>query len=228
MEYFLNKNHLNKSQENFIGRTPAIGVINKAELIEEVAKEGTGITSYEVASIFKRLEIVMADLLKKGYRINTPIVNITPSIKGLFTDYEDSFDKSRHSLHFKTSSGVVLKQAAKETQLYKRDPINYHIDVFKFTNLSEKGENLSPNAIGELRGNNLKLNPDDLKQGIFLLAEDGKEYRINIYAHNTKNKQTFQVPPDIAPGKYILELRSLPLNSSRLKKGRLSTSILFT
>ncbi|WP_372641806.1 DNA-binding domain-containing protein [Ancylomarina sp.] len=227
MEYYISKNHLNKNEENCIGRTSTIGIINKDDLIREIAKEGTGITSYEVESIFKRLEIVLSDLLKKGYGINTPILNITPSIRGIFKDWDDSFDPKRHLLQFKTSSGVILKKAAKETKLYKSEPTSYTIDIFSFTshNKNENKDILTPNSIGELKGNKLKFDDTDIKQGIFLIAEDGSECRIDVYAHNTKAKQLFQIPSILATGKYVLELRSLPLHSSQLKSGRLDTPL---
>ncbi|RXQ94487.1 DUF4469 domain-containing protein [Ancylomarina salipaludis] len=227
MEYYLSKNHLSKGSDNYIGRTLTIGIINKTDLIHEIAKEGTGITSYEVESIFKRLEVILPDLLQKGYSINTPLVNFSPSLRGVFNNWDDSFDSKRHSLLFKTSSGVILKRAAKETKLYKCDSRSYTIDIFSFTNHNKTPgtDILSPGSIGELRGNHLKLDESDPRQGIFLLAEDGTEYRIDVYAHNTISKQLFQIPTELNAGKYILELRSLPTHSSQLKKGRLDTPL---
>lgn len=67
--------------------------------------------------MFKRIETVVTENLGKGYSINTPLINISPSITGVFNNWEDSFDGSRHKLHFKLSLGVLLYLLSTPTAL---------------------------------------------------------------------------------------------------------------
>lgn len=211
MEYALNLNSLTATPDDCIARPNTIGILDREDLIREVSKEGTGITQYEAESIFKRLETVITDSLKKGYAINTPLLNITPSVTGVFENYEDSFDKNRHQLHFKVRSGVLLKRAAEETKMHKVNRKKVFIDIFSFTDHLnvDMSDQLHPGSIGQLNGKLLKLDPADLNQGIFLIAEDGTETRVSVYVTNTNGKQIFQIPADLTAGNYKLELRAL-------------------
>ncbi|MCZ4696062.1 hypothetical protein DWB61_15200 [Ancylomarina euxinus] len=77
MEYSLNKNYLTPTPDDCVARPSSIGIMGKEDLIRKISQEGTGITSYETESLFKRLETVVIDCLKKGYAINTPLLNMT-------------------------------------------------------------------------------------------------------------------------------------------------------
>lgn len=218
----MNKNYLKGAADDCTARTSTVGVLNKDDLISEISKEGTGITPYEVEAIFKRLEVVITESLRKGYAINTPLINISSSVTGIFADWDDTFDINRHKLNFRASSGILLKQAAKQTKMHKIDPKRLIIDIFCFINHnSEKSDDLHPNGIGEICGNRLKLDAADKRQGIFLIAEDGSENRVEVYVVNTNGKQIFQIPDNLTPGNYTLELRTFPNHGKRLQKGSL-------
>lgn len=227
MEYSLNLNYLTASPDDCIARPSTIGVLTREDLIREISKEGTGITPYETESIFKRLETVIVDSLKKGYAINTPLINITPSVTGVFENYEDSFDKNRHHLHFKMNSGVLLKRAAEETKMHKIDRKKVTIDIFNFIDYlnTETPDKLNPGSVGQLNGKLLKHDPSDLKQGIFLIAEDATETRVSVYATNTSGKQIFQIPATLVAGNYTLELRAFVNKGKVLRIGKLNKTL---
>ncbi len=228
MEYSLNKNYLTQTPDDCVARPSTIGIMSKEDLIQEVSQQGTGITPYETESIFKRLETVIIDCLKKGYAINTPLINITPSVTGVFVNYEDSFDKHRHQLHFKVRSGVLLKRAAEETKMHKVDRKKVIIDIFSFTDHLnvEASDQLQPGSVGQLNGKRLKLDATDENQGIFLIADDGTENRVSVYVTNTNGKQIFQVPADLTAGNYKLELRALINKGKVLQTGSLNKTLI--
>mgnify|MGYP003574390420 CR=1 FL=1 len=227
MEYYLTRNHLKSTPDVCAARPSTIGVLTKEDLIREVSKEGTGITPYEAESMFKRLETVVADSLEKGYSINTPLLNISPSVTGVFDNWGDSYDKTRHQLHFKATAGVLLKKTAEQTKMHKIDRKKVAIDIFSFTNHGngEIADEMHPNDIGQLSGNLLKLDPSDENQGIFLIAEDGTEHRVSVYVANTNSKQIFQIPGELTSGNYKLELRAIFHNGKVLQKGNLPNSL---
>ncbi len=228
MEYSLSKNHLTSAPEDCVARPSPIGTLNKEDLIREISQEGTGITLYETESMLKRLETVVVNSLKKGYAINTPLLNISPSVTGVFENFEDSFDKNRHHLHFKVKSGVLLKRAADETKMHKIDRKKVIIDIFSFTDHLnvEASDTLKPGSIGQLSGKLLKLDTEDMNQGIFLIADDGTEFRTSIYVTNTNRKQIFQIPSDLVAGNYQLELRALINNGKVLQIGSLNKTLI--
>lgn len=226
VEYYLHLNALTEDPDDCIAKASPIGVLTREDLIKECCKEGTGITPYEAESMFKRIETVVVETLEKGYSINTPLINIAPSITGVFENWNDNFDVSRHKLRFKSTAGVLLKKAAEKTTLHKIDRKRAVIDIYSFTDHSAGKETdiVIPGGIGELKGKRLKLNPSDENQGIFLIAEDSTEYRVTVYVTNTDSSQIFQIP-QLPAGNYELQVRNIPLNTTKLQMGSYINSI---
>ncbi|MCT4602592.1 MAG: DUF4469 domain-containing protein [Marinifilum sp.] len=220
IEYYLDLNPLTENPDDCSARTLPIRVLTRSDILEECCAEGTGITPYEAESIFKRIEKVIAESLEKGYSINTPLINISPSISGVFENWNDSFDPNRHKLKFNATPGVLLKKVAEETKVQKTDRRTSAIDIYGFKDhtIGSGSEIITSGGIGELKGKKLKLDPADSTQGIFFIAEDGKETRVAVYVSNTDTTQIFQIPV-LGAGKYKLQLRCISKNSKKLSVG---------
>ncbi|WP_461638070.1 DNA-binding domain-containing protein [Labilibaculum euxinus] len=220
IEYYLHLNALTDAPDDCIAKPSPIGVLTREDLIKECCAEGTGITPYEAESMFKRIETVVTENLEKGYSINTPLLNISPSITGVFTNWDDSFDGSRHKLRFKSSPGVLLKAVADSSKLHKIDRKKTIIDIYSFTDhsIGQETNSLLPNGVGELKGKRLKMDTSDENQGIFLIAEDGTEHRVAVYVTNTDSTQIFQIP-ELTAGNYELQVRCIAKNNKKLTIG---------
>jgi len=228
IEYYLNLNMLTEDPNDCIAKPSPIRVLNREDLINECCKEGTGITPYEAESIFKRLETVVTESLEKGYAINTPLINISPSITGVFDDFNDSFDVNRHKLRFNSTPGVLLKKAAEETKLHKIEPKSALVDIYSFTDHTntEEMDIASPGGIGELKGKRLKSEEADTTQGIFFIADDGTEHRVTVYVTNTDSTQIFQIPATLVAGNYKLQVRSIHKNNKKLSIGSYAKTLI--
>ncbi len=226
IEYYLHLNALTENPNDCIAKPSPIGVLTREDLIKECCAEGTGITPYEAESMFKRIETVVTENLEKGYSINTPLINISPSITGVFNNWEDSFEGSRHKLHFKSSPGVLLKAVADSSKLHKIDRKKAIIDIYSFTDhsIGQETDSLLPNGVGELKGKRLKMDTSDENQGIFLIAEDGTEHRVGVYVTNTDSTQIFQIP-ELTAGKYELQVRCSAKNTKKLNVGSLDKTL---
>lgn len=218
--YYLNSNPLTDDPNDCVAKASPIGVLTREELIEECCAEGTGITQYEAEGIFKRIETVITRHLEKGYSINTPLINISPSVTGVFDGWDDNFDSNRHKLRFNATPGVLLKKAADDTRLHKIDRKSTALDIYSLKDhtIGKESVIITPGGVAELKGKRLKLDPADNKQGIFLIAEDGSETRVTIYVTNTDSTQIFQLP-NLDAGKYELQVRCIAKNNKKLSVG---------
>ncbi|WP_321281812.1 DNA-binding domain-containing protein [Marinifilum fragile] len=221
LDYYLYLNSLTEAPNDCVAKPAPIRVLTREDLIKECCKEGTGITPYEAEGLFKRLETVITESLENGYSINTPLVNISPSITGVFDDFNDSFDGNRHKLRFKATPGVLLKKSAENTRLQKIDRKKSEIDIYSFVdhNLEKETNLIKSGNLAEIKGKKLKLDPTDDNQGIFFVAEDGTEHRVSVYAKNTDGTQVFQIPDGLEAGDYELVIRNIPNNSKKLYSG---------
>ncbi|OGB67431.1 MAG: hypothetical protein A2Y94_10395 [Caldithrix sp. RBG_13_44_9] len=78
-------------------------------------------------------------------------------------------------------------------------------------------------GIGQITGHRLKFDPEDTKQGIFLVAEDGTETRITMVGVNKPSQLMFSIPSSLPAGNYTLEVRVI--FSSKLRSGKLTETL---
>ncbi|RUT79806.1 DNA-binding domain-containing protein [Ancylomarina longa] len=219
--YYLKENPFKKGEDEFYGIPFTMGKMDRKELIKECAKEGSGITVPEAESMLSRLETVIGESLQKGFTINTPLFNIQPSIKGVFTGWHDVFDPQKHQIQFSISAGVLLKNYAQESKLHKIPPQKSVVNIINIKNHSENStaQNIKKGSILEVNGQKLKYDITDSAQGIFLVGDDGIETKIRIVIKNTGGCQIFQIPLSLKVGNYILQIKTLPARYKTIKLG---------
>jgi hypothetical protein len=84
---------------------------------------------------------------------------------------------------------------------------------------------LEPGGGLKLIGSFLKFDPDDERQGIFLVATGGEEKRMEMVVHNKPSTLIFQLPYSMPEGRYKLEVRTIVRGTSEIRKGRLQDPV---
>ncbi len=79
---------------------------------------------------------------------------------------------------------------------------------------------MTPGGTGRLAGDLPKFDRSDLAQGIFFLAGDQSETRVEVVDRNTSGQLSFLVPA-LAAGAYRLEVRTVLNSGQELHKGEL-------
>ncbi|RZT96043.1 uncharacterized protein with Ig-like fold DUF4469 [Ancylomarina subtilis] len=118
----------------------------------------------------------------------------------------------------------LLKGVGKKRLGRTNDP-KIKIYSFKSFNSNSFFSALGSGSIVEIQGEFLELDSTDTYQGIFLLKEDGSEYRVSLYISNTLNRQVFQIPVDLESGRYKLELRALNKSNKTLCRAKLKKTL---
>jgi len=199
-------------------------------VIDFMIAEGTGLTRPQAMAYFEKLTQSIEFFLEEGHRISTPLFRIRPTIRGVFSDPNDIFDPSRQELYFSTSSGPRLSSLASRTKLEK-----VKADVFKpvpviRTYLDGMNKTINTSAVsdgsGVIRGQWLRFDPDDSRQGVFFVSADDSSVEIPMtgYTEIIPTKVHFRVPT-IPAGDYRIVIKTLSRDETEILQGQLKFKI---
>jgi hypothetical protein len=197
------------------------------DVINEIISRGSTITKAEALAVIEEYEACIAKFVAEGDRVNTSLMKISSSIAGIFNGKDDYFDEERHCINVNVQSGPRLQKAIAETSTQKvagRERYPQPKRLKDFTTGSINGE-LTPGGSAELHGTLLKYDHNDNNQGIFLVASDGTESRVEQVLKNWPSLLLFVVPDNLSAGEYSLEVRSIVRRTTELRRGTLSASI---
>jgi hypothetical protein len=86
---------------------------------------------------------------------------------------------------------------------------------------------ITPGEMTQLVGRRLKFDPTDSQQGLFFIAADGPETRVDKVGRNKPAELIFGIPASLTAGSYKLEVRST-LTGGALRVGALDDLLIVT
>ena len=184
--------------------------VSEDELIEMIVLHNTGVTESTARKVLAEYTKALRYFLEKGRRVNTPLLNTNYSISGVFTSDEDSFDPGRHRLNLNLKPGLAIKDVVEQAELRKVEagtsvPL---LSTYFDTETGAKNDILTPNEMGRISGKRLKFDESDPAQGVFLINDKSKAYRVSKFAECRPSKIIFKVPANLPIGTYALEVRT--------------------
>lgn len=195
------------------------------DVIDVMIAEGTGLTRPQALAYFEKLTQTVLGLLKDGHCVSTSLFRVRPTIKGLFTSSDDSFDSTRHQVNARFLPGEKLRGLSAEFHLEKRDIATYQPLVKKFTDAatSSVDSTVTPGGIGTVNGKFLFFDKNDLTQGVFFVPVNNPEIAVRavVYSRVFPKELSFVIPM-LEPGDYRVMVKTKPkadlLNSLLIKK----------
>lgn len=235
LKYVLRENLLTADPNDYTAQTVDSRSYTGEEIVDLMMKRGSTLTKADALAAVELYNEVCAELIADGANIVTPIFRTGLSISGVFEGATDSYDPARHTIKVNLQAGQLLQKALTTVKTEKgtapTDTNPYIVEVID-VNSGAKNETITKGGIVQLAGTRLKFNPADETQGIFLIAEDGTETRATVIAENKPKRLMFLVPPDLATGTYILEVRTKVHDSStelkNIKAGRFAKPVTCT
>jgi hypothetical protein len=196
------------------------------DVIDLIIGHGSTVTKAEALSVLEEYYISIEQLLKEGYAINTPIFNLSPSIKGVFSGSDQSFNPASHSVKINISAGVRLREIGSKVTVERVKGSSPKPDIEYLDDLGSdtRNEQLTPGNIAKIRGSRLKYDAADPAQGIFLVAADGAETKVATVSSNKPSQLDFLVPA-LNPGEYRVEVRVVINKGKEVRKGALSGTL---
>lgn len=222
LKFALFENHLTSDPNDFMAVVQDLQSKTQEDVIELMIGRGSTVTRAEALSVLEEYTGAIFQLLKAGYSINTPIFNLSPSIKGTFSGADQSFNSAVHSVKINITPGTRLREVAPLVSVEKVKGASPQPDPEYLEDLGSgtRNDQLTPNNIARICGSRLKFDPADQSQGVFLIASDATETRVQVVAHNKPAQIDFLVP-QLNSGEYRLEVRAAIYKTNEIRNGAL-------
>lgn len=231
LKYSLRKNLLTGKANEYTACVIGTRAYSLDEIVERIVRRGSAMTSTDIQAVLRLFGEEMSAIIADGGSVNTPFVNSSFSICGVFAHADDTFDRSCHTLQVHLTPGTLLKEALRRVKAEKAEAPRVEPVITEAGDVASGTVNsvLSAGGVLRLAGRRLKFEAGDERQGVFLVGEDAAVQRCAVVVEVLPSRVTVVIPPQLAAGIYSLELRTmLDVNgrpSKRLRTGRLANPL---
>ena len=234
LKYALRENLLTAAPDDFMAQVQDVRSYTLDEIIDAMMQKGSTLTRADVAAVLQIYGEVCASIIADGSALNTPLMNTSLSISGVFNGANDAFDKKRHTVNLNITAGTALKAAlgkikCEKTGTTSTDP--YISEVKDIVSGAVNAE-LTKGGVVQVTGSRLKFDAKDTAQGIFFVPETGAPVRAAVIAENKPARLMAIIPADLAAGTYYIEVRTKYANATKqlktLKVGRFAKPLTIT
>ena len=228
IKYALRENLLTAEPDDYMAQVTDSQVYTLDEIVDRMTKRGTTVTRTDLVAIMQLYGEECAASL------NTPVVNTSYSITGVFTGEDDNFDKSRHTIKLNVTPGTLLKEAVKKAKTSKVESSNTDPYITKVSDkVNASTSEIKAGSVMELLGSRLKFGKEDIEQGVFAVSSsDGKAYRCPVVIENKPARVIVLLDPSVPAGEFTVEIRTKFNEKSRplktMKTGRFRKTLTCT
>ncbi|GHT67460.1 hypothetical protein FACS189452_05210 [Bacteroidia bacterium] len=209
LKAWLVKNNLTPDPSDFAGMVESFGSVGAEGLIDELVNEGMELKRETVLDVVTRYNRKCVDMALRGYNVNTGLVHLHATIKGVF--HNKTWNPEANTLHVSVSQGAELRKAVAETSV---EIIGEHADpiaIFGITDMStgKTDGTVTRGFNAEVKGTYIKLAGDDPTVGVYLRNTGTGEvfkFPASNIALNEPSRLLLLVPPTLAEGTYELRV----------------------
>ena len=210
LKYSLRENLLTPAPDDYMAQAADVRSYTLDEIIDLMMDKGTTLTRADVAATLQVYGEVCSSLIKDGAALNTPLMNTSMSISGVFDGANDSFDKKRHTVNLNITAGTLLRDAVTKVKCEKTEAASTDPYITEVADIvsGKVNEVLTKGGVVQLVGSRLKFDAKDAAQGIFFVPETGNPVRASVIAENKPARVMAIIPADLPAGTYYIEVRS--------------------
>ena len=231
LKYCLRENLLTPAPDDYMAQAADVRSYTLDEIIDLMMEKGSTLTRADVAATLQVYGEVVSAIIKDGSAVNTPLMNTSMSISGVFDGANDSFDKKRHTVNLNITAGTLLRDAAAKIKCEKTEGASTDPYITEVADIvsGKVNEVLTKGGVVQLVGSRLKFDAKDTAQGIFFVPETGAPVRTAVIAENKPARLMAIIPADLAAGTYYIEVRTKILEGNKsgktLKTGRFNKAL---
>ena len=199
LKYCLRENLLTPAPDDYMAQAADVRSYTLDEIIDLMMEKGTTLTRADVAATLQVYGEVVSAIIKDGSAVNTPLMNTSMSISGVFDGANDSFDKKRHTVNLNITAGTLLRDAVTKVKCEKTEGTSTDPYITEVTDIVTGTVNttLTKGGVVQLVGARLKFD-----------AKDTAQVRAAVIAENKPARLMAIIPADLAAGTYYIEVRS--------------------
>ncbi|MDR1676098.1 MAG: DUF4469 domain-containing protein, partial [Tannerella sp.] len=128
----------------------------------------------------------------------------------------DSFDHSRHKMHYSVNFSRAIQEKVAKVKMNKVQAPNTGplVTAIRDGVSGLTDGTLSAGGVLDIAGSRLKVFPDQPDDGVYFVAPDGTEYKASTLVEN-KPARLIVLLPSLPSGVYTLEIRTHYTNNSK-------------
>ena len=224
LKYCLRENLLTAKPDDYMAQVTDSQVFTLEDVIDRMVKRGTTVTRTDLAALMQLYTQECTYIVEEGGTLNTPLINTSFSISGVFDGADDSFEAKRHSINLNITAGTALKEALSQTKAVKTETASTDPYITAVTDkLNNTTGTIKIGSVMEIIGSRLKFDAKDAEQGVFAVS-DSRAVRCASIVENKPARLIVILDPSADAGEFTLEVRTkLDATGSRssktLKKG---------
>lgn len=163
LDYALFENHLTSDPNDYMAVVQNQQSKNQEDVIDLMVSRGSTVTKAEALAVFEEYALAVEQLVKNGHAVNTPLFNLSLSVKGVFNREDETFNPSAHSVKINVTPGTRLKEMASGVSVRRVQGTSPQPDPLYLDDLGSGTRNdaLTPGNIARLKGSRLKFDPAD-------------------------------------------------------------------
>lgn len=227
IRFWLQKNPITPDPNDCLARVQPVKVLSHDDIVKEIVKLDPMLTETNVNAVLPMAYRAISQQVADGNHVNLPLANFRPSVSGVFTSAADGFDPSRHLVKASISPGLLLSaevEKAKVEKILQPAPCPIIIEYFDARAKISNGI-VSPGFIGTVIGEELKFDQNNAAEGIYFIAGNGTETKVEVISTQTDGKLSFNVPSSLTSGDYRIEVRKLYKINNELRRGSLGETL---
>ncbi|GHT23758.1 hypothetical protein FACS189430_07540 [Bacteroidia bacterium] len=221
LKAWLVKNNLTPDPSDFAGLVESFGSIAVEGLIDELVKEGMELKRETVMDVVTRYNRKCVDMALRGYNVNTGLVHLHATIKGVF--HNKTWNPDENSLHISISQGAELRKAAAATTV---EIIGEHADLIALFGITDVSTGATDGTLtrgfnAEVKGTYIKIAGDDESCGVYLRNhETGEDFQFPVanIALNEPSRLLLLIPPTMDEGTYELRVTTQYMSNNKFLK----------
>lgn len=228
LNYYVTPNRISSEADDFM----AVSVNRERYTIEDIydymTRQGSTLTKAEALAAFEEVMQGIVNIVEQGNSVVTPLVNIMPSISGVFDSEDDRFDVNRHKVGLSITPGIRLRETTTVINPQKVNARQRLPEPGQYLDNASDAENDTVTPLGGARigGTLLKFDESDSGQGVFFVnTADGTENRADTPILRNKPSELIFMNPDLPAGSYRLEVRSIFDGSTEIRSGNLGATL---
>ncbi|MCF2874310.1 MULTISPECIES: DNA-binding domain-containing protein [unclassified Tenacibaculum] len=208
MKYYLSENKLT-DEDNYLARVLVERTIDQDMLITKMLRKRNLVSKTDIVAVLNSYYEEVIQCINDGDNITLPIANISYSITGVFDTDEDSFTDDKHKLQINLNGGRLIKDLAENIPLKKVSPPPASTEITHVKDIKSDTVNTSITSEGvfELRGSRLRIDGEHADIGLYFVAEDNTETKVEHLVVNGLTKIIAQAPT-LASGDYRIRIKT--------------------
>ena len=182
------------------------------KLLMHYMANGTALEPADMRAAISRLSEALVFYLQQGGKVTTPFGTFHLSARGTYIDGETPRVETRNlGVNFRPAS-ELLHSLRHSTKIVMEGRMGRQLPLITSVTNAEVDGQINAGRAGQMvkiQGDRLSFDRKDDETGVFLVAEDGTDHRMEVYTRAGSSQVDFKIAK-VPVGAYTLEVRTRP------------------